>query len=196
MPNAFMHSNFISNPQLTAALDPRIQFHLACVHYNDNTTETITNCTVENSCTCNPAENDISCYCKQNTVTPYFDLSRVLPITTPSSRIQPSRKWSTVIRTKAANVELALSLNSAIKTFTLMFDNFERSFSATEVQGCYNCIAGATTTLACVSNIHYSIAEVECTTQTLIQSCSRLGYRNVIRFLSPSAQFRQLCRAK
>ncbi|KAK6017806.1 Pao retrotransposon peptidase, partial [Ostertagia ostertagi] len=172
IPSNLIHRNFIKGSQSTAVLDPNVQFHFACRHHEHNETGKISNCTVRNSCTCNPAEDEITCYCEQNNVSSYFDLSRTLPITLPSTIIRPSENWGALIQTKAANAELAITLNSTIAKLSLIFDSFECSFSSTEVQ------------------------EVECATQTFVLSCSQDGYRNTIRFFSQTARFHQLCRAK
>ncbi|KAK6026126.1 hypothetical protein OSTOST_07954, partial [Ostertagia ostertagi] len=195
-PLSLMNSRFIKSSHSTAILDPQSQFHFACVSHISNSTDKLSDCATTNSCTCHPAEDEISCFCEDQQITSLFELRRTLPITLPSATINPSEAYSVTIATKAANAELALSISSKVKNLTMLVDTFECSITVTELQGCYNCIAGATARLTCAASIPHGIADVQCNTQSFIITCTREGYHNSVRIYAQLAQFHQVCKAK
>lgn len=77
-PISLLNKRYITNKQSTAHLSDETTFSYACTSY-PNKKNLTTNCAIRDSCTCNPAEDSVNCYCTHNNVSQLGQLSHVLP---------------------------------------------------------------------------------------------------------------------
>lgn len=197
-PLPLLTSTFIHNSRHTARLEQNYDFSYACIlRLNSSTKIHDEECTIQDTCSCNPAEDSISCYCQHNNVSQYMSIDHILPLRLPNSQIATEGKNSTVtVRTSDAALELALLIDSKLSNIKLNIDRFQCEIKTFPIHGCYKCIKGAVIHIDCQSNIENAIAEVECNSQSFTLRCTKKGYRNEIHFYSNTAQFYEICHAR
>ncbi|KAK6026225.1 hypothetical protein OSTOST_07854, partial [Ostertagia ostertagi] len=182
-PNTIQYKRFISNNRTTAYLDDDVTFSYACTS-NPAIFNTPTQCSIRDTCKCNPAEDSILCYCAQNNISQVYHLSHMLPLPIPNGIIVAGPKRIPKIHTKSFSIELAIKLDSTVLQIQREAIEFKCNVAATALSGCYNCYKGAVATIDCSADTPRATAQATCGHQQFVLTCTREGKENQIRLFS------------
>ncbi|KAK6061118.1 hypothetical protein COOONC_01219 [Cooperia oncophora] len=150
------HILFHREGPIHSRLPQPYSFSYACINdYTHNSAVPLNqNCSIQDTCKCNPAEDSMNCYCSNNNISQIITLDRILPIQLPDAQIRREGRNSIVtMRTSPVSSELAIWINSSITHVKLNIDEFTCTIPSTNIEGCYKCMKGAVTHVTCTSNI-------------------------------------------
>ncbi|KAK6031446.1 hypothetical protein OSTOST_02407, partial [Ostertagia ostertagi] len=95
------------------------------------------------------------------------------------------------------NIGSALQLHVVAENMkiTARQSNSTCTIEASDLVGCYNCIAGAELTLYCQSSGTETTANIECPSQTQMALCTSSGYLNILKFHFDTSSVSMICNA-
>ncbi|KHJ88460.1 integrase core domain protein [Oesophagostomum dentatum] len=191
-PLEILGKRFISNNDATAYIHDETSFSYACV---GNPAGNLT-CNIKDTCTCNPAEDSVNCYCSQNNVTQFMKLSNSLPIPIPNGVIRTEGiNHIPTVRSQDTSAEIAIVFDASVNAVNQEIIEFTCNIIPEEITGCYSCMKGATANVICFSNEPKTTAQVSCSSQEFTLLCSPRGTRNEIKLFFNAAKVNEQCAA-
>ncbi|KAK6026029.1 hypothetical protein OSTOST_08055, partial [Ostertagia ostertagi] len=145
-----------------------------------------------NACQCTHGLYKASCSCSSGSVADLMQPSP-LPLVSKNFKIFSEDK-KVYART---NIGSALQLHIVAENMkiTARQSNSTCTIEASDLVGCYNCIAGAELTLYCQSSGTETTANIECPSQTQMALCTSSGYLNILKFHFDTSSVSMICNA-
>uniref|UniRef100_A0A8R1IKS2 Phlebovirus glycoprotein G2 fusion domain-containing protein n=1 Tax=Caenorhabditis japonica TaxID=281687 RepID=A0A8R1IKS2_CAEJA len=164
-PSPILNTWFIKNNESVATWTPNQRPNFQC----DNL---LKNCTLQEKCECQPAENQMRCTCLDNDIGHLLQRPTThLPIRSGYWLLEPFGKSVKGRILTESTVFLTLRMTDIWNTKIVKTEKICQSENAI-AEGCYSCAPGATAQIHCKSQKEDTMAELECEEESFVIPCS------------------------
>ncbi|EGT42266.1 hypothetical protein CAEBREN_31338 [Caenorhabditis brenneri] len=166
----------------------------ACVkEYSYTCSKNGQNCSLQDTCHCNPAENAMICSCKNEDLKDWFNqVDRRLPVHQGHWRLEQQNESIVAQMKHGATASLTIRLRDQWKTVKYITED-TCTVTHSPAIGCYSCENGATAEIFCKSEKTETFASIQCDRDAFAVKCTPDGHVSNITFFSEYSRFRKSC---
>ncbi|CAL2047913.1 unnamed protein product [Caenorhabditis brenneri] len=185
-PSPILNNWFITNKNRTATWVPN---HVPAYTCSENGQ----NCSLQDTCHCNPAENAMICSCKNEDLNDWFNqVDRRLPVHQGHWRLEQQNESIVAQMKHGATASLTIRLRDQWKTVKYITED-TCTVTHSPAIGCYSCENGATAEIFCKSEKTETFASIQCDRDAFAVKCTPDGHVSNITFFSEYSRFRKSC---
>ncbi|EGT36698.1 hypothetical protein CAEBREN_32649 [Caenorhabditis brenneri] len=185
-PSPILNNWFITNKNRTATWVPN---HVPAYTCSENGQ----NCSLQDTCHCNPAENAMICSCKNEDLKDWFNqVDRRLPVHQGHWRLEQQNESIVAQMKHGATASLTIRLRDQWKTVKYITED-TCTVTHSPAIGCYSCENGATAEIFCKSEKTETFASIQCDRDAFAVKCNPDGHVSNITFFSEYSRFRKSC---
>uniref|UniRef100_A0A8R1HVY3 Phlebovirus glycoprotein G2 fusion domain-containing protein n=1 Tax=Caenorhabditis japonica TaxID=281687 RepID=A0A8R1HVY3_CAEJA len=152
----------------------------------------MSNCTLQEKCTCTSSEENMRCYCEEDNIQEAFSTPRRhLPAREGHWTLKASQDAVTAV-TGTTTTKITIKILKIWSTVTMVSEETCQP-TAKKAIGCYACDSGTTSEVSCQTQRKDTMAEVRCGKEMFVIRCTPNGHHTNLTFFSNNAQFRRTC---